>query len=85
MAYGYTIVEVLISRQSAKSSKQKNIGFPIALCQLLTLRTRQEKVANRLITLNIRTSNQLLIDMSIDLSTTLSTILSMIKNRFPGN
>ena len=48
MAYGYTMVQVLISRQSAESSKQKNIGLPIALCQLLTLRTRLEKVTNRL-------------------------------------
>ena len=45
--------EVLISWQSAKGSRQKNKGLPIAPCQLPTLRTGLEKIATRQITLNL--------------------------------
>ena len=36
-----------------KGSRQKNIGLPIALCQLLTLRTGLEKIADRPIILHL--------------------------------
>ena len=36
--------EVLISRQLAKGSRQKNRRLPIALCQLLTLRRALLKI-----------------------------------------
>ena len=48
--------EVLISGQKAKSSRQKNHGLPTALCQLPTLRTELEKIANRPITLDLTSS-----------------------------